>query len=123
MRVLKLRILGLLSALALLLSFGLLAQVSPAAAAGPSGMYAPQPANVAAWMQTTSGVQVMDNSTLGVLQVAAIWNPASMMAVHLEHRVKLRRHWTAENGTSCTIKGGGQVFVPEGAPVPSSLTC
>lgn len=125
MRFFDLRIFGLVGALALLFSFGLLTQATPAAAANPGLTYAAPGPEVSASVPMVSQEQeqVRDDSDMGAMQEAFAWDPSSMIGFHLERRLKLKRYWTAEDGTYCTIKGGGEVFVPEGSPPEAGLTC
>ncbi len=124
MRSVHLRILGLLGALVLLFTLGLATQAHPVSAAAPAltsaiaGPSAPVVSTPSERLQAGT-----DNSTIGEMQEAAIGDPGSIPGMHLERRLKLHHYWTAENGAYCTIKGGGEVFVPEGSTPEAGLTC
>ncbi len=125
MRFFDLRIFGLVGALALLFSFGLLSQATPAAAANPGLAYESPGTVISASVPVVSQTQtdVRDDSSMGDMQDAYAWSPDTMIGFHLERRLKLKRYWTAEDGMYCKIKGGGEIFVPEGATPASDLTC
>jgi hypothetical protein len=121
MRLVKAGIIGLVGALAVFGVFGLLGQAHPASAASPvvvSDLTGPTPPMIG-----ESPIDVPDNSALGEMQEAAMWNPTTWEGAHVERRLKLRRDWTAEDGTYCTEKGGGEVFVPAGSVPEAGLSC
>lgn len=124
------KILGLSGAVALILFVGALSQTLPAAAAGPVNVRTfPEVLGVNGSSMSIAQIGatlparlllVSQSAPESVLNIGGSSTPAMVTMFRLASN---RRFYLQVSGDYCKNKTGGDVFVPDGAPVDPGLTC